>query len=132
VNWIYLPNYHNEPKNNCETWWPQILHGSHQQLLSCAPNKILNTFFILNLNLYMMALKAWKMWSFKSPSFRTSEMIFFFQFFKTCMHTSTLTHFCLSTHDYNFFLSSINIIMIIQLDIKKHKQSIKRKTQPHP
>ncbi len=27
---------------------PKILHNNHQQLLLCAPNKILNIFFILN------------------------------------------------------------------------------------
>ncbi len=124
--------YRNEPKNNCETWQPQILHDSHQQLLSCAPNKILNIFFMLNLNLYMVALKAWKMQSLKSPSFGFFEMIFFFQFFKTC-HAHKYTDTFSSFHTWlQFFLLSINKIMIIQLDITKHKQSIKRKTQPHP
>ncbi len=48
-------------------------------------------------------------------------------FSKHAMHTSTSTHFCLSTHDYKKKLSSINKIMIIQLDIKNINNQSKGK-----
>jgi hypothetical protein len=81
-----------------------------------------------SMDLNMVAFKAWKTWSFKSPSFGTFEMMFFFQFFQNMPCTQIHGHIFVFPHMITIFLlSSINKRMIIQPNMKNINNQSKGK-----